>query len=77
MGLGEQLLVELRLGEEVGVPGLQVEDDVETSGRSRVDPRPDVVERALQRVVAVGPASAAATVVMISNVGTTYSGLIP
>ena len=53
VGLGEQLLVELRLGEEVGVPGLQVEDDVEPGGARRVDPGPDVVERALERVVAV------------------------
>ena len=54
VGLGQQFLVAHGLGEEVGVAGLQIEDDVEPCRGCRVDPWTDVVERALQRVVAVG-----------------------
>ena len=54
MWLGQEFLVAHRLGEEVGVSWLQVENHVEPRRRSGVDPRTDVVDRALQRVVPIG-----------------------
>ena len=53
VGLGQQFLVAHRLGEEVGVSGLQIEHDVEPCCGSRIDPRSDMVERTLHREVAV------------------------
>ena len=53
VGLGQQFFVAHGLGKEVCVPGLQIEDDVEPRRGSRVDPWADVIDRALQRVVAV------------------------
>ena len=47
MRLGQQFLVTHRLGEEVGVSGLEIEDDIEPRRGSRSDPRSNVVERAL------------------------------
>ncbi len=54
VGLGQQFFVAHGLSEEVGVPGLQIKDDVQPCRGRRIDPWPDVVERAFQRVVAVG-----------------------
>jgi hypothetical protein len=51
--LDQELLVPLRLREEIGVAGLEVEDDVDALGRRCFDPRADVVERALGGEVAV------------------------
>ena len=62
VGLGQQLFIAHGLGKEVCVPGLQIEDDVQPRRGSRVDPWPDVIDRALQRVVAVGAGLDEATV---------------
>ena len=51
--LGQQLLVQLRLGEEVVVARLQVEHDGDARAARRVDERTDVVELGLVGVVAV------------------------
>jgi hypothetical protein len=49
----QQLLVPLGLGEEVGPAGLEVEYHVHARLPGRLDPRPDVVDRQLRRVVVV------------------------
>ena len=54
MRKGQEFLVAHGLGEEVRVAGLQIEDDVEPGRPGRVDPRTDVVEGTLGRIVAVG-----------------------
>ena len=51
---GQELLVAHGLGEEVRVAGLQIEDHVEPGRPGRVDPRTDVVEGTLGRMIAVG-----------------------
>ena len=51
--LRQQLLVPLRLGEEVGAPRLQVEHHVHTSPPGGVDPRAQIGDLRLGRVVAV------------------------
>ena len=48
MRLSEELFVTLGLGEEVGVAGLQIENDIHAGCFRRIHPRSDVLERALR-----------------------------
>ncbi len=55
VGVDEQFLIELGLGQEVGAPRLQVQHDVDARRTRGLDPRPKVLDRGLGGVVTVAP----------------------